>query len=961
MSYLILGILPIFFLCILYSVQLFGKSIVKSPNDKKKYRALRLKNGLQVLLISDPKTCSSAASMNVNVGQFQDSEDAQGLAHYLEHMLFLGTKKYPTAGEFSDYLSSHGGTSNAYTSFENTNYYFSVHKDFLPQALDRFSQFFISPTFNQEFSNREVNAVHSEYKKNIKDDGRRVYQVIKHLSNAQHPFCRFGTGNLESLLNGDKSASRLANKLKGFYQKYYLAGAMQLVVLGKESLEQLEKLVKMQFSGIKKGENDRRAYQDIPIINAKLPRIIKIETIKSLRELKLMFPLPSQQEHYRSKPTEFIAYLLGDEGKGSILSVLKEKGWATSLGAGSSVQTSSFSFFSLSISLTEDGIHQVDAIIQLVFAYIDLIKKEKNTSLKRYYEEIKKVSSIGFQYQEKSPPISLVNRLAEDMGYIPAVDVVAAKWIHDGYSEKLNQSILSRLVPENLQVLVITNKLKEADQKEKWYGTSYLVQDTLSSQVKGWRTDKGNWEVALPKPNPFIPEKIEIKKIDHEDPHPILLENKKGLKIWFKHDAVFKVPKANLRIILSNQNAYKTPKNAALSTLFTLLLLENLNEYSYPATVAGLRFTVTNIVRGLYISISGYPDNIEVILNRIIDEIIAFKIDPRRFKTFKNQLIERKQNQRHFQAYRRSMYEFYHLISQTLWHFESYLEAIKSLTVEDLKEFLPDLIERMNIEILGHGNLLDKDLRRYSKRLQVAFNSNCQGATVIEERTLKLPSQSDLVYQLITNDINSSIYLYFQVGDKNTEQSVALDVLHVLIEKPFYHQLRTLEQRGYIVWSGYQELNNVEGFYYVIQSGEKDPEYLQSRIEHFIKLFGQTVDELSNEEFEHIVKTLIDKRLEPPKNLLEETKIYWKEITSQNYNFTSLEDEIEALRKMKKEDVIAFYKKIFLDKESCQRLAIHAFSKNHELKQTGHTKIENLKAFKKHSKYFENHSKMSLK
>ena len=61
--------------------------------DPRGYRGVVLKNKLKVILISDPETVRSAACLNVHVGSSSDPEEIQGLAHFLEHMLFLGTEK----------------------------------------------------------------------------------------------------------------------------------------------------------------------------------------------------------------------------------------------------------------------------------------------------------------------------------------------------------------------------------------------------------------------------------------------------------------------------------------------------------------------------------------------------------------------------------------------------------------------------------------------------------------------------------------------------------------------------------------------------------------------------------------------------------------------------------------------------------------------------------------------------
>ncbi|MDX5334940.1 MAG: insulinase family protein, partial [Marinobacter sp.] len=98
---------------------LAGASVspTKSPNDPNEYRFLELDNGLRVILASDPDADKAAASMNVAVGSGNDPADREGLAHFLEHMLFLGTEKYPDPGEYQQFIRSHGGSHNAFTAF----------------------------------------------------------------------------------------------------------------------------------------------------------------------------------------------------------------------------------------------------------------------------------------------------------------------------------------------------------------------------------------------------------------------------------------------------------------------------------------------------------------------------------------------------------------------------------------------------------------------------------------------------------------------------------------------------------------------------------------------------------------------------------------------------------------------------------------------------------------------------
>ena len=121
--------------------------IERSPADTRDYRSVMLDNGLEALVVSDSDADKAAAALDVNAGSANDPADRPGLAHFLEHMLFLGTEQYPDPGEYGRFISEHGGASNATTSFAHTNYFFDVDAAHLEGALDRFAQFLRLPAF----------------------------------------------------------------------------------------------------------------------------------------------------------------------------------------------------------------------------------------------------------------------------------------------------------------------------------------------------------------------------------------------------------------------------------------------------------------------------------------------------------------------------------------------------------------------------------------------------------------------------------------------------------------------------------------------------------------------------------------------------------------------------------------------------------------------------------------------
>src|SRR5579872_4220191 len=134
---------------------------------ERKTAKLQLDNGLKVYLISDPEAEQSAAALAVEAGSWQDPKEYPGMAHFLEHMLFMGTAAYPKENEYMQFISDNGGQPNAYTASDRTVYIFSINNDAFKGAFDRFSHFFVDPLFNPSSIGRELHAVDQEHAKNI--------------------------------------------------------------------------------------------------------------------------------------------------------------------------------------------------------------------------------------------------------------------------------------------------------------------------------------------------------------------------------------------------------------------------------------------------------------------------------------------------------------------------------------------------------------------------------------------------------------------------------------------------------------------------------------------------------------------------------------------------------------------------------------------------------------------------
>ncbi len=863
--------------------------IVKSENDSRQYQYLELPNRLRVLLVSDPNADKAAASLDVYIGSRQDPDNANGLAHFLEHMLFLGTEKYPEAGAYQAYISENNGSHNAYTAFEHTNYFFDISPEKLDPTLDRFAQFFIAPLFTEQYVDRERNAVHSEYMSKIQDEYRKSLDVLRNVANPKHPFTKFSVGSLDTLQ--DRPEQSLRQQLISFYDRYYSANLMTLVVVGREPLQELQAMVVPKFSQVP----DRGTVIDNidePLFAAgQLPLQINIRPDKKLRSLTIMFPTPAIDDYYRQKPLQYLGNILGHEGKGSLLSYLKSEGYAEGLSAGAGLTYRGGASFSINIQLTEKGAAHADEISQAVFQTINRIRESADQGW--LYDEQQAIADVSFRFQEKSSPVSYASGLSRSMHYYPPRDLLKANYIMDAYDKPLIDKFLGYLNAGNA-VLTLNAPEVEVDSKTALYNADYKVQAVPGSTLQQWKNAGLSDIIQLPEPNDYIAENFSLIDTRQAAKLPQLLVERDDFHFWFQNDNSFDYPKGDfyfsLRSPLSSQSAEPAARVALLARLFS----DQLNEDAYPAYLAGLDFSLRPHMRGITVKINGYNDKQQILLDKIISVIQAAKLDPQRFKDIKAEVIRQLGNADMQQPYQRLMAELPKLLYRQQWSDGEMLAAYEGISFESLQAFAPEFLSSLAIDALAHGNYSQADVEHFSDSLEKAFLSPLASASLPAIDVMKLPT-GDHSLSLASSYSDASIMLYLQASNDKLETRAAFGVLAQLLRPGFYTGLRTEKQLGYIVTSGAFPVQKVPGVFFLVQSPVMGAEGLRDEIGNFL---ADKIPEVTEQQFLVHRDALVERLSERPKNLAELSGRYWQDIIQAYYQFDFRQQLIIALRQL---------------------------------------------------------------
>jgi secreted Zn-dependent insulinase-like peptidase len=920
-------LLPIFVAQPIHAAPVSSSQVLANPirgeTDKRDYRNIILSNGMKVLLVSDPSADKAAAAVDVATGSGNDPVSRPGLSHFLEHMLFLGTKKYPKPGEYQAFISAHGGSHNAFTSLEHTNYFFDIDASSLKPALDRFSQFFIAPLFNEAYVEREKNAVNSEYQARIRDDERRAADVYRELYSEKNPAEKFSVGSLDTL--ADKPNDKVRDDLLAYYQQHYSSNIMTLTVLGREPLPELQAMVEQFFSAVP-NHNLTIDNSAKPVFREHLlPARVAMQSVRDERHLMLTFPLPSMQPYWRMKPSAYISYLLGHEGEGSLFADLKQRGWAESLAAGNGLSNRFASTMDIDIKLTAEGYKHINDIVGLFFYTVDMLKKQGVEAWQ--YDEQKALADLAFRFHEKDDAMMYVSMMANNLQYFPAVDVLRGSYLMEGMDASVINDILSRLQPSNMLVAVSAPNI-QGNKKSRYYNTVYQESSIDDATLAAWQHPAKDIAITMPKPNVFIPSQLALKvahpvTANKTQSTPRLITNTSNQKLWFLQDTQFNVPKGSVMVYAHSPYAATSAVDAVKTEMFVRLLMDKLNTTLYEAKLAGLALDVSRRTRGIALELSGYSDKQGLLLKTVMDVFRQPAFDETRFSLLKLQWQDALRNAKKKSPYMPLMQDVATVMVGGYWPLEEYAKALDSIRLSDVQSYMLNFSKTMQLDVLVHGNFYKADAEKLGQLLQGASNTRAASAKSVPSRVVALPAMPQpALYVDALEHNDAALVKYFQASSDDVAQQVQFMMLDQVLASPFFDALRTEQQLGYIVVERYLPLVRAPGIAFLVQSPTHNIEDINARADTFIKNYYDVLSKHDDAWFAQQKQALLLQLSERPKSLGEQTARFWDDLLLGYTAFDLREQQINALQKMTKQDVLAAYKNVLLTPETRELLVV---------------------------------------
>lgn len=875
--------------------------IIKSPYDDRKYKGLILPNKLKVMLVSDKFTMAGCC-LRVGVGTMCDG-DVEGLAHFVEHMLFMGSKKYPSENELMKFIFGHGGSTNAYTSQDATTYHFVIDNNFLEEGMDIFGQLFIEPLFNADAIEREMNAVDSEHMKNLNQDGWRMENLRKTLASKTNPYSKFSSGSKDTLDIPD-----IREKVINFFNKYYSSNIMYLCVLGNQSIDVLEKMVTKVFGLIKNNDVKIPKYDKFFDITPQICKFVQLERIEKI-SITWEFKKPIDEGYFYTK------YLITSHDRNSLGDILYSKNLVSNINFYFDNIDDETYICELNVELI--GSPDKNEILEHIADYLHFIKKGIN---KKYYDYIKTSKEISFFYGERDPMEELIDIITYAMHEygktIPMEKILLFNLLTNDYSEEVEKRIydfIDSLKFKNAVIMMCSKLYKsECNLVDKRYNVQYKLEFELPKLNK-FDSIK---TFEFPSDNKYISRNIKINENIKEFKRPKIIND----KIMVMYNPKAKSPFVYVSCLIFNSFTKSSTKNEIES----IVKFNYLNDILIPLVdkidMMYGNFSVRYSGDIIILSFNCFEENIYGLIDDVLSEFTK-SIDKKMFENAKKSVYDYFKSLKYYAPYSKLGI----FVSSRLEKGENirdFTEEVKKVDFERVNNFW-DNVEDTDVKCYIQGNVEESKIKDiYSKFYP--FVKKLYKPTKKDLQIIRDIGESKIIGINDNKHENNSIVSYIcQLGydeiideDKWYHNHCCLNILDDILEELFFNELRTKDQLGYYVKCykfplGYIQ-NPFKTYMFCVQTN-LNLEMVLEKIKEFIKYAYDYLKRLSVEEYNINIKSKIDFLKGNFLNGFEEMG-YYTNIIKRQHEILDIDNKIaNYYKKITKKDVVDFYNKNFLN------------------------------------------------
>ncbi|WP_406914374.1 pitrilysin [Klebsiella aerogenes] len=899
------------------------ETIRKSEKDPRHYQAIRLQNGMVVLLVSDPQAVKSLSALVVPVGSLQDPADHQGLAHYLEHMTLMGSQKYPQPDSLAEFLKMHGGSHNASTAPYRTAFYLEVENDALNGAVDRLADAIAAPLLDKKYAERERNAVNAELTMARTRDGMRMAQVSAETINPAHPASQFSGGNLDTL--SDKPGSPVLDALHAFRDRWYSANLMKAVIYSNKPLPELASIAAATYGRVPNHDISKPEITVPVVTDAQKGIVIHYVPAMPRKVLRVEFRIDNNSAQFRSKTDELVTYMIGNRSPGTLSDWLQKQGLAEGIRADSDPAVNGNSgVLAISATLTDKGLAHRDEVTAAIFSYLNLLRTQGID--KRYFDELAHVLELDFRYPSINRDMDYVEWLADTMIRVPVEHVLDVVNIADRYDAQAIKDRLAMMTPQNARIWYISPN--EPHNKTAYFVNAPYQVDKISARTfTDWQQKSAAIKLQLPTLNPYIPDDFTLIKSDKAYPHPELIVDEPTLRVVYAPSQYFaSEPKADVSLVLRNPQAMDSARRQVMFALNDYLAGIALDQLSNQAAVGGISFS-TGANNGLMVNANGYTQRLPQLFTALLDGYFSYTPTEEQLEQAKSWYAQMMDSADKGKAYDQAIMPIQMLSQVPYFERKTRRDLLPSITLKEVINYRDNLKARGRPELLVIGNMSAREstdlARQIQKQLGADGNEWCRNKDVL------IDSKQLAMFEKAGSSTDSALAAVFAPPNVDEYSSMAASsLLGQIIQPWFYNQLRTEEQLGYAVFAFSMNVGRQWGMGFLLQSSDKQPAFLWQRFQAFFPTAEAKLRAMKPEEFAQIQQAAISQMLQAPQTLSEEASKLSKDFDRGNMRFDSRDKVVAQMKLLTPQKLADFFHQTVVDPQGMALLSQVSGSQN---------------------------------
>ena len=895
--------------------------MIRSDNDSRKYHYLKLQNKLDILVISDSKATKEAVCLTVAAGSYQ--EKISGIAHLVEHLLFLGSSKYPKENAYDEIIKAGFGKHNANTLATMTTYYFDCVPSCFAKTLDVFSQCFISPLFVEDRTLKEISILDEEFQTDRSDEDSRFDRGISQFIRYSHPEHRYAAGDLRL-----KDIININELCIEFYKKYYSANLMKVVILGTESLAELTVMCQKTFSSLRNVNASINLCYGQMFHNNVAGHIFSNDNVYKQR---------ISWEYVTIKENDQINFFVGHlivEGGNQFLNDHLE---IEHLGLALQEQPD-YSLIRVDIVYNENNWKHHRIVPVMLRRYLEFVCGVSYETIEELYNQYRNKKLLDWKYYVDGEADVTVESLCrkwiffrngEESGnqYRELLSRQYLLPIYTAQQHKYIKSYIKRILNGTESIFtfakyVDTNKIVDNIKIEEPYGVEYISLPNWQSQLChnlsatnlsatnlsiGLFQHLSKWIINFPSPQGCNIYQNKSPEYLYHYPSQKSQRLADGTEIYWKHNLRFDTPKICLIFLISFPFKLNIQDIIIKNVVLRCLLL-NLKNHLSKMRYAGYNISIISSSGGYRVIISGYIEKFVLVVTTIMKKVWLII---RNLNNISSCLIEEG-----IQIYKRILHHQKNGGGDMLNDLSRNILQSKKFIGYFGNDLLLEVLDSISISEVQSYKMLTDNVKLYGI---INGNVNSDLASQIGEilNELRLKSEYHAYEQIKKN--NNNIFKFASDNEKlynkgsccrlsikfgylmrssnvNMKIRALLRILTSLLDQEFFHVLRTIEQLSYqsncsICEYGIDEDNQYTTCDFVTISHQVDSEFLYKRTLNFIKDFRAYLTNLSNQYIKTLVKSYLYEINTISDTLEEDTMNHYRSILkgihSQTHSITS--------------------------------------------------------------------------